>query len=86
MLRIFGSDENMSENLIGCLSTLKISLHKGMGGGADRTYLNQRREASSQCASQCSSTQTAELVVILRACSIFCSGMLNFLECVKYGY
>ena len=48
-------------------------MHKGMGmgGGADRTYLSQRREASSRCASQCCSTQTAELVVILTACSIF---------------
>ena len=62
----------MSENLSGCLFTLGIKLHKGMGGGgADRTYLSQRWEASSRCASQCCSTQTAELVVILTACSIF---------------
>ena len=33
----------MSENSSGCLFTLGISLHKGIGGGADRTYLSQRR-------------------------------------------
>ena len=57
--------------------TLGISLHKGLGGGggADRTYLSQRREASSRCTSQCFSTQTAELVVILTACSIFLAGV-----------
>ena len=72
MLRMPGGGENMSENLSGCLFTIGISLHEGIwGGGADRTYLSQRREASSRCASQCSSTQTAELVVILTACSIF---------------
>ena len=44
---------------------------KGGGGGLDRTYLSQRREASSRCASQCSSTQTAELVVIRRMLNFF---------------
>ena len=73
MLGMLGGGENMSENLSCCLFTLGISLHKGIaGGGADRTYLSPRREASSRCASQCSSTQTAELAVILTACSIFC--------------
>ena len=59
MLGMLGSGENMSENLSGCLLTLGISLLKGIGGGgggggADRAYLSQRWEASSQCASQCS--------------------------------
>ena len=74
MLGMLGGGENISGNLSGCLFTHGISLHKGIrggGGGADRTYLSPRREASSLCASQCSSTQTAELVVILTACSIF---------------
>ena len=75
MLGMLGGGENMSENLSGCLFTLRISLHNEMGGGGggggDRTYLSQKREASSRCASQCSSTQTAELVVIPTACSIF---------------
>ena len=66
MLGVLGGGENMSENLIGCLFTLGISLCKGMvGEGGVRTYLSPRWEASSQCASHCSSTQTAELVVIL---------------------
>ena len=43
----------------------------GGAEGADRIYLSQRREASSRCASQCSGTETAELVVILTACSSF---------------
>ena len=51
---MFGVGENMSENLSGCLFTLGISLHERMGGGggglADRTYLGQRRKASSRCA------------------------------------
>ena len=50
-------------------------------GEADRIYISQRQEVSSRCASQCSSTQTAELVVIMKACSIFL-----WLECVKYDY
>ena len=33
MLRMLGGGENMSENLSGCIFTLGISLHKGMGGG-----------------------------------------------------
>ena len=59
----------MSENLSGCLFTLEISLHKEVGGGGEeeRTYLIPRQEASSQCTSQCSSTQTAELIIILTA-------------------
>ena len=71
MLGMLGGGENMSENLSGCLFTLAYNCIREPGGGADRTYLSQRREASSQCASQCCSTQTAELVVILTACSIF---------------
>ena len=69
MLGMLGGGENMSENLSDCLFTLGISLHKGIGGGACPSY--RRREASSRCASQCCSTQTAELVVVLTACSIF---------------
>ena len=68
-------EANQGVTLSGCLFTSGILLHKGIGGGggggAHRPYLSQRLEASSQCASQYSSTQTAELVVILRACSIF---------------
>ena len=30
---MLGGGENMSENLSGCLFTLGISLHKGIGGG-----------------------------------------------------
>ena len=76
MLGMLGGGENMSENLSGCLFTLEISLHTGIGGGgAHRTYLSRRREASSRCASQCSNTHAAELVVILMACSMFCSWM-----------
>ena len=63
MFGMLGGGENMSENLSGCLFTLGISLDKGTGGGGERTYLNPRWEASYQCASQCSSTQTVELVV-----------------------
>ena len=53
MLGVLGGGENMSENLSGCLFSLEISLHKemvggGRTGGIDRTYLSQRREASSQ--------------------------------------
>ena len=73
MLGMLGGGENMSENLSGCVFTLGISLHKGIVEGGDTTYLSQRWEVSSRCASQCSSTQTAELVVILMACSGFCS-------------
>ena len=66
----------MSENLSGCLLTLGVSLHKGMGGGgADKTYLSQRRKASSWCASQCSSTQTAELVVTNGILNPFVAGV-----------
>ena len=32
MLGMLGSGENMTENLSGCLFTLGISLHKGIGG------------------------------------------------------
>ena len=35
MLRMLGGGENMSENLSGCLFTLGISLHKGIGGGGE---------------------------------------------------
>ena len=66
---MLGGGKNMSENLSGCLFNLGVSLHKETGGGGEgRQNLSQRREASSRCASQCSSTQTAELVVILTAC------------------
>ena len=67
MLGMLGGDENTSGSLSGCLFTLAVSLHKGIGERG-RQNLSQRREASSWCASQCSSTQTAELVVILMAC------------------
>ena len=33
MIGMLGGGENMSENLSGCLFTLGISLHKGIGGG-----------------------------------------------------
>ena len=36
---MLGSGENMSENLSGCLFTLGISLHKGMGGGGGQAEL-----------------------------------------------
>ena len=36
---MLGGGENMSENLSGCLLTLGISLHKGMGEGAGQTEL-----------------------------------------------
>ena len=53
MLGMLDSGENISEDLSGCLFTLRVLLHKGIGGGggADRTYVSQRWEASSWCAS-----------------------------------
>ena len=69
MFGMLGGAENMSENLSGC-SYLPLAYHcirEWRREGADRTYLSQRQEASSPCASQCSSTQTAQLVVILTA-------------------
>ena len=42
MLGMLGGGENMSENLSGCLFTLGISLHKGIGwGGGGRQNLSQ---------------------------------------------
>ena len=64
MLGMLGGGENISENLSGCLFTLGISLHKEIRGGGDRTYLSQRREASSRCTSQyteCSSSGVCEI-------------------------
>ena len=40
MLAMLGDGENISENLSGCLFTLGVSLHKGMGGGG-RQNLSQ---------------------------------------------
>ena len=67
MLGMPGGGENMIENLSGCLFTLGISLHKGTGGGGRQNLSQSEAGVFQWCASQCSSTQTAELAVILTA-------------------
>ena len=42
MLGMLGGGENMSENLSGCLFTLGISLHKGIGGGGQTELISVR--------------------------------------------
>ena len=72
MLGMLGGGENMRENLSGFLFTLEISLHKGMGGQTELISVRGGRLPVSVPASALAhSTQTAELVVILTACSIF---------------
>ena len=68
MLGMLDGGENISEHLSACLFTLGVyhcirELGGGGGGGLDRTYLSQRQEASSWCASQCSGTHDGKSFV-----------------------
>ena len=71
VLGMLGDDENMSENLSSCLFALGISLLKGGEGERQTELISVRGGRLPVGVPADALAHTAELVVILTACSIF---------------